>query len=359
MPTTAERESARLAWRIGIGRGDPPEPEPEPEAPTAPVLSVVEPVSDPPSFTAVIDDTVGENDSYWLQMQADGGDWSTLLVDDTDTITSGEDAANQIDATVSALGAGSYDARMAVRDGSGPWSSWSNVVDVVIEEAGDPPVPTRLWQVGTGGGQTPAAAAQNFGTVPEGGLSVYLMVFCVADWMTISSASITPDGGAPIAGTVVVQFSSADVGIPNVGLVRFAIPEGTTGMGNAVAAVAYSSHPFNGTEFAAWSVPTANLSSQTEVDTASGTVSPGTAPTLEIVTAADGFAIFGAASADLTSNSCTWTGDSTPSEWFDTPASAMQFTAADASGTSADATSGATATYVNSAKARVVAASFR
>lgn len=132
MPTTAERESARLAWRLGIGRGDPPEPEPEPEAPTAPVLSVVEPVTDPPSFTAVIDDTVGENDSYWLQVQADGGDWSTLLVDDTDTITSGEDAANQIDATVSALGAGNYDARMAVRDGSGPWSSWSNVVDVVI-----------------------------------------------------------------------------------------------------------------------------------------------------------------------------------------------------------------------------------
>lgn len=101
-------------------------------APTAPVLSVVEPVTDPPSFTAVIDDTVGEADSYQLQVQADGGDWSTLLVDDTDTITSGEDAANEIDATVSALGAGSYDARMRVREGSGPWSSWSNVVDVVI-----------------------------------------------------------------------------------------------------------------------------------------------------------------------------------------------------------------------------------
>jgi len=102
------------------------------ERPTAPVLSLVEPVTDPPSFTAVIDDTVGSGDSYQLQVQADGGDWSTLLVDDTDTITSGEDAANQIDATVSALGAGNYDARMRVRDGSGPWSNWSNVVDVVI-----------------------------------------------------------------------------------------------------------------------------------------------------------------------------------------------------------------------------------
>lgn len=101
-------------------------------APTAPVLSLVEPVTDPPAFRAVIDDTVGSGDSYKLQMQADGGDWSTLLVDDTDTITSGEDAANQIDVTASALGAGSYDARMAVRDGSGPWSNWSNVVDVVI-----------------------------------------------------------------------------------------------------------------------------------------------------------------------------------------------------------------------------------
>lgn len=101
-------------------------------APTAPVLSLVEPVTDPPSFTAVIDDTVGSGDSYWLQIQANAGDWSTLLVDDMDTITSGEDAANQIDATASALGAGSYDARMAVRDGSGPWSNWSNVVDVVI-----------------------------------------------------------------------------------------------------------------------------------------------------------------------------------------------------------------------------------
>lgn len=134
MPTTAERESARLAWRLGIGRGDPPEPEPEPEAPTAPVLSVVSVVGTTVTLSFVVDETIGEGDNRQVQIQPDGGDWSSTIVDDTAALTSGEAGASSLEIDIPTPDAGTYEVRMRVREGdSGPWSGWSNVDEYVIE----------------------------------------------------------------------------------------------------------------------------------------------------------------------------------------------------------------------------------
>jgi hypothetical protein len=64
-----------------------------------------------------------------LQVQVTGGSWSPLVSDTVHTITAGEDAANQINLSLS-LPNGSYDARARVTDtiGTGLTSAWSNTV---------------------------------------------------------------------------------------------------------------------------------------------------------------------------------------------------------------------------------------
>jgi hypothetical protein len=99
-----------------------------PTAPTAPTLTLVSATSTA-TFTVDVDNTIAAGDSVELQIQTTGGDWTTLVSDTTHTITSGEDAANQINLSLG-LPNGSYDARTRVTDtvGTGLTSAWSNVV---------------------------------------------------------------------------------------------------------------------------------------------------------------------------------------------------------------------------------------
>lgn len=108
-------------------------------APSAPVLAWVSAETDTtPEFTIEIDDTIAEGDNVQFQYQADGGDWSSPTTVN-DTISAGEDAANQIDMAMSALGDGAYEARVRVSTAAAPttWSSWSNVVDFTIAASDD------------------------------------------------------------------------------------------------------------------------------------------------------------------------------------------------------------------------------
>jgi hypothetical protein len=59
---------------------------------------------------------------------------TALLVDDTGSISSGQNAAERNrGGRQRVLDAGDYDARLRVREGSdGPWSGWSNVVDFTV-----------------------------------------------------------------------------------------------------------------------------------------------------------------------------------------------------------------------------------
>jgi hypothetical protein len=102
--------------------------------PTAPVLAM-DPAwvttDNTPDFTIDIDDTVGAGDSVRLQVQAAGGDWSSLVSNTTHTITAGEDTANEIDLALAALPNGNYEARANVTDGGGT-SNWSNIVSFTI-----------------------------------------------------------------------------------------------------------------------------------------------------------------------------------------------------------------------------------
>ena len=96
--------------------------------PTQPVLSLVS-ATTTAIFTIDIDNTIGAGDSVELQVQVTGGSFTSLVSDTVHTITSGEDAANQINLSVG-LPNGSYDARARVTDtvGTGLTSAWSNTV---------------------------------------------------------------------------------------------------------------------------------------------------------------------------------------------------------------------------------------
>jgi hypothetical protein len=96
--------------------------------PSAPVLILVSSTSTA-VFTIDVDNTIGAGDNVELQVQVTGGSWSPLVSDTVHTITSGEDAANQINLSLG-LPNGSYDARARVTDtmGTGLTSAWSNTV---------------------------------------------------------------------------------------------------------------------------------------------------------------------------------------------------------------------------------------
>jgi hypothetical protein len=87
-------------------------------------------------FAIDVDATIGAGDRVELQLQATGGSWTTLVSDTVHTITSGEDAANQINLSLG-LTPGSYDARALVTSvSSGLSSAWSNtVVNFTISSA--------------------------------------------------------------------------------------------------------------------------------------------------------------------------------------------------------------------------------
>ena len=438
-------------------------------APTAPVLSVVSVVGTTVTLSLVVDETIGEGDYRQVQIQADGGDWSSTIVDDTAALTSGEAGASELEIDIPEPDAGTYDVRMRVREGdSGPWSGWSNVDEYEIVEAptlsnaaatatgettaslavdtdtgsgtlywvvttsatppsaaqvkagndhtdsaavdsgsqavsgtgtqnvsggatgltaetayhayfmheanseqsnvatdsfttdasADLPVPTYIGHIGaTDGDATQGRTGINFGTVPTGGLFIIVgLPNAHGGGQTISSSSITPNAGSPIAGTTIIQWGSSG---PKAGMLTFYIPEGTTGMDSASLDVVFTGNPFNATEFWYCSVPAANLSSQTPVDTDQAHTASGTVATVDIDTDAGGFYVALAVSATVASQSCTWTGDASPSESGESGANGVQSTMALASGLSDDAANTVTATFTQSGNCRIAVASFR
>lgn len=101
-------------------------------APSAPVLAITSLSSDnTPEFTVDVDDTVIAGDSIRLQIQVSGGDWSIPVSDTNHTITAPEDAANEVDLSLTALPNGTYDARALATD-AGVNSAWSSTVTFTI-----------------------------------------------------------------------------------------------------------------------------------------------------------------------------------------------------------------------------------
>lgn len=104
--------------------------------PTAPVLAM-----DPawttadatPDFIADFDDTVAAGDSFRLQIQAAGGDWSSPVSDTNHTITAPEDATNQVSLSNGSLSNGNFEARANVTHTT--TSNWSNTVSFTIAAA--------------------------------------------------------------------------------------------------------------------------------------------------------------------------------------------------------------------------------
>lgn len=99
---------------------------------STPVLAITSTSAQPnPAFTIDMDDTVGAGDIIELQIQVTGGSWTSFASDTIHTITSGEDGANEVDLSLSALSSGTYDARCDVSNGT-VTSAWSNTVTFVI-----------------------------------------------------------------------------------------------------------------------------------------------------------------------------------------------------------------------------------
>jgi len=95
---------------------------------TAPVLAMHPSwvtTDNEPDFTVTVDDTVASGDTIRLQVQAAGGDWSSLVSNTTHVITAPEDAANEMDLALAALPNANYEARANVTDGV-LTSGWSN-----------------------------------------------------------------------------------------------------------------------------------------------------------------------------------------------------------------------------------------
>lgn len=83
-----------------------------------------------PDFIADFDGTVAAGDVFRLQIQAAGGNWSSLLSDTTHTITAPEDAANKASLSNGSLSNGNYEARCNVTHGT--TSNWSNTVSFTV-----------------------------------------------------------------------------------------------------------------------------------------------------------------------------------------------------------------------------------
>jgi hypothetical protein len=117
---------------------------------------------------------------------------------------------------------------------------------------------------------------------------------------------------------------------------RLLVPSGTTGINAAELSVTYSGDPSTRSIFSMWTVPAADLSSQTPVDhdatfDASTTA---TSLTLDISTSLGGFYI--AISYAQVSTSYTWSGDEgTLTERFDTFQAGATHSGADANNTAA------------------------
>jgi hypothetical protein len=251
------------------------------ERPTAPVLSLDGVVGGTVTFDFVVDETIGEGDGRQLQVQADGGDWSTLLVDDTGSISSGEDAADEIEEDVSAFSAGDYDARLRVREGSdGPWSDWSNVVDFEVENT----APSYVYR---GGDESDVMGHVHTFSVDVGDASFVLI-----------AATPQVDDPDPISVTYDGHALSKIASVIDAGNVPCFFYAGTItpGTGSRNAVVTWTSASYEAKGMAVWSLH--NLASTTVK--ASGTFT-GT----QTVTADQGDLVFHASKA-FNSDSTLW-----------------------------------------------------
>lgn len=97
--------------------------------PTTPILTLIIVSGTNASLAIDVDDTVVAGDTVRLQVQATGGNWSSIVSDTTHTITAPEDAANEVDLSLS-LANGTYDTRALVHHGTD--SAWSNTVTFTI-----------------------------------------------------------------------------------------------------------------------------------------------------------------------------------------------------------------------------------
>lgn len=96
----------------------------------APVLVLLSVTGNAVAFAIDVDNTVAAGDTVTLQTQVTGGNWSSLVTNTTHTITSGEDAANEIDLTPAGFANGTYDARAKVNHVTD--SGWSNTIPFTI-----------------------------------------------------------------------------------------------------------------------------------------------------------------------------------------------------------------------------------
>lgn len=101
--------------------------------PSSPALALISVTGNAVSLSIDVDNTVGVGDTVTLQAQVTGGDWSSLLVNTTHTITSGEDGANEIDLTPAGFANGTYDFRAKVNHVAD--SAWSNTVSATVNVA--------------------------------------------------------------------------------------------------------------------------------------------------------------------------------------------------------------------------------
>jgi len=79
-------------------------------APNAPVISLISEVAGLVSLNWDVDNTIAAGDTLTRQAQVSGGNWSSLVDNTAHIISSGEDAANQIAASLT-LGNGTWDIR--------------------------------------------------------------------------------------------------------------------------------------------------------------------------------------------------------------------------------------------------------
>jgi hypothetical protein len=101
--------------------------------PTAPVLVLISVVGSAVSLAIDIDNTIGAGDSVTLQAQIDPGTWTSFVVNTTQTITSAQDTANEIDLSPAGFANGTYDFRASVTKAStGLTSGWSNTLTETI-----------------------------------------------------------------------------------------------------------------------------------------------------------------------------------------------------------------------------------
>lgn len=175
--------------------------------------------------------------------------------------------------------------------------------------------------------------------------------------VSVSAITITPNGGSAISGTLVVQGSTNVHG----SIWRFPVPSASTGgLSNAAASVTYNTSPFNQSRAEFGVTHTSRLSSTTPVDTDTAQAT-NTALTLDISTSTGGFYIAAAISANVSTNTCAWTGDEPPVELSgEASVGGARHSHASANGTTAHTNDNTiTATFTNSAAMRIVAASFR